>query len=159
MQLLVWSKVTAVWIFEVIYQAITTITVASILMPLPTICGGISFLVVCSNWWSPTVLQSSSNLCQNSSTWRACTVAAEAMCWWWWCLCRSKISSRTARAFSRSRSRSYSVMRTFDEKRGVWRMRKQEDVIARYQWILYLRLLAVIAHFLLLKKQLVSARA
>jgi len=36
-------------------------------------------------------------------------------------------------------------MRTFDEKRGVWRMRKPEDVIARYKWILYLRLFVIIA--------------
>lgn len=47
--------------------------------------------------------------------------------------CRSKIASRTARAFSRSRSRSYSVMRTFDEKRGVWRMRKPQDILTRYE--------------------------
>ena len=46
---------------------------------------------------------------------------------------RSKIASRTARAFSRSRCRSYSVMRTFDEKRGVWRMRKPQDILARYE--------------------------
>jgi len=49
--------------------------------------------------------------------------------------CRSKIASHTARAFSRSRSRSYSVMRTFDEKRGVWRMRKPRDLLARYETV------------------------